>query len=105
MIDQVCSWDPTHTHVVLVTLPEATPVSEAAALQEYLRRAQIEPYAWVINRSLVAAGTSDPLLCKRLDGELSQIARVRNELSSNVFVVPWQESAPAGSAALVKLAA
>ncbi len=44
--------DPAYTHVIVVTLPETTPVSEAAALREDLRRAQIEPYAWVINRSL-----------------------------------------------------
>ena len=42
---------------MLVTLPETTPVSEAAALQDDLRRARIEPYAWVVNRSLAAAGT------------------------------------------------
>jgi arsenite-transporting ATPase len=44
--------DPLYTHVILVTLPEITPVSEAAALQEDLRRTKIEPFAWVINRSL-----------------------------------------------------
>jgi arsenite-transporting ATPase len=97
--------DPAYTHVVIVTLPETTPVSEAAALQEDLRRARIEPYAWVINRSLIAAGTSDPLLRKRLAGELAQIERVQDGLSSNVFVVPWQVSAPIGVAALSRLAA
>ena len=50
------------THVVIVTLPEVTPVSQAAALQEDLRRAHIEPWAWVINKSVAATGTSDPLL-------------------------------------------
>ena len=39
------------THVVIVTLPEVTPVSQAAALQEDLRRAHIEPWAWVINKA------------------------------------------------------
>ncbi|HRM83543.1 MAG TPA: arsenical pump-driving ATPase, partial [Acidovorax temperans] len=48
------------THVVIVTLPEVTPVSQAAALQEDLRRAHIEPWAWVINKSVAATGTSDP---------------------------------------------
>ena len=41
--------DPSYTHVILVALPETTPVSEAAALQEDLRRAHIEPWAWVVN--------------------------------------------------------
>jgi hypothetical protein len=50
----------------VVTLPEVTPVSQAAALQEDLRRAGIEPYAWVLNKSVPAAGTHDPLLATRL---------------------------------------
>ena len=49
--------DPEYTKILLVTLAETTPVSEAAPLQEDLRRAQIEPYAWVINSSLAAAGS------------------------------------------------
>jgi arsenite-transporting ATPase len=97
--------DRDYTRVILVTLPETTPVSEASALQDDLRRAKIEPYAWVVNRSLAAAGTSDPLLRKRLAGELTQIERVRNGLSSNMFVVPWQVVAPVGTAALARLAA
>ncbi|MBL8704170.1 MAG: arsenical pump-driving ATPase [Rhodospirillales bacterium] len=97
--------DPGYTHVILVTLPETTPVSEAAALQDDLRRARIEPYAWVINRSLAATGTTDPVLRQRLAGERAQIDRVCNGLSSNVFVVPWQAVAPVGTAALAGLAA
>lgn len=97
--------DPSYTHVVIVTLPETTPVSEAAALQEDLRRAKIEPYAWVVNRSLAAAGTRDPLLRQRLVGERAQIDRIRHGLASNVFVVPWQPEPPVGVAALAALAA
>src|ERR1019366_7871777 len=69
--------DPTHTRVILVTLPQTTPVSEAAALQEDLRRAGIEPFGWVINKCLTASGTHDPLLRLRLVRERTQIARVR----------------------------
>ena len=97
--------DPEYTHVILVTLPETTPVSEAAALQEDLRRARIEPYAWVINRSLLAAGTHDPLLRMRLAGEMKQVERIRGDLSANVFVIPWLADAPTGVSALRKLAA
>jgi arsenite-transporting ATPase len=43
--------DPQFTKVILVTLPEATPVHEAAQLQADLRRAGIEPFAWVVNQS------------------------------------------------------
>ena len=51
-------------------------MSQASALQEDLRRAHIEPYAWVINKSLLAAGTRDWLLRLRLLGEQKQIDRV-----------------------------
>jgi arsenite/tail-anchored protein-transporting ATPase len=80
--------DPLYTHVILVTLPEITLVSEAAALQEDLRRAKIEPFAWVINRSLLASGTEDPLLWQRLFGELKQIERVERSLARKTFIVP-----------------
>jgi len=97
--------DPETTRVLLVTLPETTPISEAAALQEDLRRARIEPYAWIVNRSLVAAGTRDPLLLRRLEGERAQIERVRSSLARPVFVLPWQAEPPVGLEALGRLTA
>ncbi|MCB4824433.1 arsenical pump-driving ATPase [Roseicella aerolata] len=97
--------DPAATHVVLVTLPETTPVSEAAALQEDLRRARIEPWAWVVNRSLLAAGTRDPLLRQRLAGERQQFERLRGGLARRLFVLPWQASPPVGMPALEALVA
>ncbi len=97
--------DPDYTHVILVALPETTPVSEAAALQEDLRRAHIEPWAWVVNRSLLAAGTRDPLLRQRLEGELRQIERIRDALAQRVFILPWQAIPPVGLAALRRLTA
>jgi arsenite-transporting ATPase len=97
--------DPEYTKIILVTLPETTPVSEAAALQEDLRRAKIEPYAWVVNRSLVGSGTRDPLLMARLAGEQAQIERVRGGLAGRVFILPWQPAAPVGLKALLGLVA
>jgi arsenite-transporting ATPase len=96
--------DSEQTRVLLVALPETTPVSEAAALQEDLRRASIEPYAWVMNRSLLVAGTQDPLLRRRLAGEQAQMNRVRSTLAKRMFVVPWQAEPPIGVAALAHLA-
>ncbi|MFZ1429117.1 MAG: ArsA-related P-loop ATPase, partial [Geminicoccaceae bacterium] len=96
---QDASW----TRVVLVALPETTPVSEAAALQADLGRAKIEPFAWVINRSLAAARTTDPLLARRAGAELAQIDRVRSRLARRVAIVPWQASPPVGRAALHQL--
>ncbi len=57
--------DPEFARLLIVTLPEPTPVHEAAALQDDLRRAAIEPYAWVVNQSLSLVSTSDPLLRSR----------------------------------------
>ena len=39
--------DPKQTKVLIVTLAETTPVLEAAHLQDDLRRAGIEPWAWI----------------------------------------------------------
>ncbi len=96
--------DGSYTRIVLVTLPESTPVSQAAALQDDLRRAHIEPAAWVLNRSLLASGTTDPLLAGRLAGERRQMARIAEGLSSRMTcVVPWQAVAPVGVEALAAL--
>ncbi|MDP1922016.1 MAG: arsenical pump-driving ATPase [Myxococcales bacterium] len=95
--------DPTLTRVVVVTLPETTPVSQAAALQEDLRRAQIEPFAWVVNRSLAASGTKDPLLTARLEGERRQFSRIAQGLAKRVFMIPWLPKAPVGVDALAAL--
>ncbi|RZS54569.1 arsenical pump-driving ATPase [Sphaerotilus mobilis] len=105
--------DDAHTRVLLVTLPEPTPVSQAAALQADLRRAGIEPWAWVLNKSVLAAGTRDPLLAARLAGERAQIARITDPghkgepgdpaLARRLHVVPWQAEPPIGLAGLSAL--
>jgi arsenite-transporting ATPase len=96
--------DPAYTRVLLATLAETTPVSQASALQDDLRRAHIEPYAWVINKSLLAAGTRDPFLRQRLLGERRQIDRVCGSMAKRVFFVPWQATPPIGLPALQELA-
>ena len=88
--------DATYTRVILVTLPETTPVSEAAALQEDLRRADIEPFGWVINKCLVASGTRDPLLQSRIARERTQIARVQAGLAKRAFIMGWRSKPPVG---------
>lgn len=97
--------DPAYTCVILVTLPEVTPVSEAAALQQDLRRAQVEPFAWVINRSLDATGTRDPLLAARIAGERRQFERVAGGLSRRTYAVPWFATPPVGIDALSRMCA
>lgn len=88
--------DADYTRVILVTLPETTPVSEAGALQDDLRRAGIEPYGWVINRSMAASGIRDPLLASRLKGEIRQIDRVRHGLAKRVYLLGYRSTPPVG---------
>ena len=95
--------DPTYTRVLLVTLPETTPVSEASALQDDLRRANIEPYGWVINKAMAMSGTRDPLLRARIRGEKAQIERVRRDCASRVFGLDFRPVAPVGLEELRKI--
>jgi arsenite-transporting ATPase len=88
--------DAAYTRVILVTLPETTPVSEAAALQDDLRRARIEPFAWVINKSLAGTETHDPLLRLRLARESPQIDRVRNGLATRSYILGLRTKSPVG---------
>ena len=92
--------DPAQTKMLIVTLPETTPVLEAAALQDDLRRAGIEPWAWVINASLASAGPSDPLLVARARSELTQIKKVSSGLARRVALTPWLAREPVGPQAL-----
>ena len=96
--------DAAYTKIILLTLPEVTPVSQAAALQEDLRRASVEPYAWVLNKSVLAAGTRDPLLAARLAGERKQIERMSAGLAKRLFTLPWLTVPPIGFIELSKLA-
>jgi arsenite/tail-anchored protein-transporting ATPase len=83
--------DPEYTRVLICTLPEATPVHEAAALQGDLRRAGIEPYAWVVNQSLAPLDLADPVLVHRQAQERHYIREVMEQHAARVVLVPWQE--------------
>jgi arsenite/tail-anchored protein-transporting ATPase len=97
--------DPDFTRILLVTLPEATPVHEAAALQDDLRRARIEPFAWVINQSLLGSGTCDPLLIRREQSEQRYLSEVLEKHAARTAWLPWQAEEPVGPTALAHLAA
>lgn len=96
--------DPAFTRVLVVTLPEATPVSEAARLQQDLARAGIEPFAWVINQSLLTSGTQHPLLAQRGQYERPYIRRVTDQLARRCALIPWLAETPAGVEGLRQLA-
>ena len=97
--------DSTQSKVLLVALAETTPVSEAAALQDDLRRASIEPYGWVVNRSLAASSTSDPVLVQRAANEHVQLQRIMNGLATRVAILPLLPDEPIGIELLDQLLA
>ena len=81
--------DPLFTRILLVALPEATPVHEAERLQEDLRRAEIEPFSWVINQSFALSGTIDPILAARGIHEINYINTVLSKNDGRVAIAPW----------------
>ncbi|MDR2212331.1 MAG: arsenical pump-driving ATPase, partial [Pseudomonadales bacterium] len=88
--------DPKQTKVLLATLAETTPVLEAANLQADLRRAGIEPWAWIINNSVAAAHPQSPLLRQRARNELREIDAVATQHAKRYAVVPLLTEEPAG---------
>lgn len=95
--------DPSQTKVLLVTLAETTPVLEAAGLQADLRRAGIDPWAWIINNSVAAAETTSPLLLQRADAERHAINNVIEQHSARFAVVPLLREEPIGTQNLLAL--
>ncbi|HEY8025650.1 MAG TPA: arsenical pump-driving ATPase [Burkholderiaceae bacterium] len=88
--------DSTQTKVLIVTLAETTPVLEAANLQADLRRAGIEPWAWIVNNSLVAADLRSMLLRQRAFNEVTQINAVAKHYAKRYAVVPLLAQEPVG---------
>lgn len=95
--------DPKQTKVLIVTLPEPTPVQEAANLQADLRRAGIEPWAWLINHSLQQAAVRSPLLRLRAERQLPHVEAVERQHASRYAVVPLLAEEPVGADALRRL--
>ena len=96
--------DAKQTKILIVTLAEKTPVLEAANLQEDLRRAGIEPWAWVVNNSAAATKTNSALLHQRAINELVEINSVAKQYSKRYAVVPMLKDEPVGVKKLLELA-
>jgi arsenite-transporting ATPase len=76
--------------IIMVSLPETTPMREAASLQDDLKRAGIKPYAWLINQSLsMLTGISDPLLKSRANAETDVINTIKSNYSERTFGIPF----------------
>ncbi len=95
--------NPKQTKMLLVTLAETTPVLEAASLQNDLRRAGIEPWAWIVNNSVAATTVHSPLLCQRASHELKDIEAVSTIHAKRYAVVPLFKEEPLGIEKLLAL--
>lgn len=96
--------DPQQTKVLIATLAETTPVLEAANLQADLRRAGIEPWAWIINNCVAASAPRSALLTQRAHNELREMDAVAHTHASRYAVVPLLKDEPVGVARLLELA-
>lgn len=83
--------NPKETEVVIVTLPETTPVFEAERLQQDLHRAGIENKWWAINSCLSLVDTQNPFFKAKAQGELSWIDRVKELSNNNAALIAWKE--------------
>ncbi|MDN5997553.1 ArsA-related P-loop ATPase, partial [Acidipropionibacterium jensenii] len=94
--------DPNYTKMIIVTLPETTPILEAEQLQRDLQRASITPWAWIVNRSVAAAHPTSEFLHTVADGEIPQIKHVQH-LTERMAVVPLLPTPPIGQDSLHSL--
>lgn len=78
------------TEVIIVTLPETTPVFEALRLQQDLNRAGIHSKWWIINSSMYAAGTSNPVLKAKASNEIQWINEVNKISKGNFALIEWK---------------
>jgi arsenite-transporting ATPase len=97
--------DSAHTRILLVTVPEATPVHEAATLQADLSRAGITPFGWVVNMSLAATPTTDPVLQARAGQERRWISEVSRLSGRPPAILGWSPRPPVGAESLASLTA
>ena len=85
--------DAGQTEVVIVTLPEATPVFEASRLKDDLARAGIHNKWWIMNQCLSLADTKNPMLLARAAAEKEWLENVRQISGGNFVSIPWLQDA------------
>ena len=83
--------DQDYTQILIITLPEMTPVHEAGQLERDLERAGISSYAWIINQSLAPLDITDPFLAAKRQEEFQYISQVMNQYSDHVFLQAWSD--------------
>jgi arsenite-transporting ATPase len=77
------------TEVVIVTLPEATPVHEAMRLNDDLDRAGIHSKWWIVNSSLLLTNTKSPLLQAKAQSEVEWVNKVIEKSNSHAVLIKW----------------
>ncbi len=77
------------TEVIIVTLPETTPVYEAMRLEEDLKRANINTKWWVINSSLYSTKTTNKMLSAKASNEIEWINKVDAHANGKFAVINW----------------
>jgi arsenite-transporting ATPase len=77
------------TEVLIVTLPEATPVYEALRLEDDLKRAGIAAKWWVVNQSLYGANTVSPMLAAKAAGEVEWLNRIDEHAGGKFALIRW----------------
>jgi arsenite-transporting ATPase len=84
--------DPDYTKVLIITLPEMTPIQEARQLERDLARAGISSYAWIINQSFAPFTVTDSLLVAKRQEEFQYITQVMTQYSAHVFLEAWRDN-------------
>jgi len=92
--------DASFTHVLLVTLPEATPIHEAMQLERDLARAGIVPMVWIVNQTLTPIAVRDPMLVARQQHETAHLQELAAH-ARRVILEPWRTEVSSNLPALV----
>lgn len=77
------------TEVIIVALPEATPVYEALRLEEDLKRAHIATKWWLVNSSLYHTKTTNALLAAKASNEIPWINKIAEHTNGNFALIAW----------------
>ena len=77
------------TEVIIVTLPEATPVYEAMRLEDDLKRAGIAAKWWLVNQALYGTNTTDPMLSVKASAEIEWIDRIDEHAGGKIALIAW----------------
>lgn len=88
--------DKDKTSILITTLPEATPVYEAARLQNDLKRAGLNVSHWIVNQSFINIKTVNPLLSQKAKHEVKWLEKINTLSNNHTVIIPWSLKEPTG---------